>query len=62
MFANNPRASLGINDSETALLLKILAELRVQTLLMSQAYGITDDISDLRNEVMTQSYQSLSDI
>lgn len=48
---SNSRLSL---MSERDLLVKILAESRVQTMILAQAFGFTDDIAALRDEVMSQ--------
>lgn len=50
---NNPNLSQLYQHTERALLVKILAELRVQTLMFAQVNGITDDVSRLRDEVMS---------
>lgn len=57
--ASNSRLSL---LSERDLLVKILAESRVQTLLMAQAFGSNDDIAALRDEVMSQGNDAPSSI
>lgn len=48
--------------TERALLTKILAELRVQTLIMAQESGFDEDIGELRNEVMQEGETSLDDV
>ena len=50
---NEPSASYLSNHTDSSLLVKILAELRVQTIFMQQAFYITDDISRTRDEVMS---------
>lgn len=63
MSAHNPRDSDLHNLTEKALLVKILSELRVQTLLLSQANaGNADDIGALRAEVMSGGNKSQSDV
>ena len=43
-------------------MIKILAEMRVQTLMMAQQYGITDDISALRDDVMATATRTVTDL
>ena len=59
---SQPQASLLSNHSDRSLLVKILAELRVQTLIMAQGFGVQDDITALRNEVMSQGNSTLFDL
>lgn len=59
---DNPQASRLFDHTERALLVKILSEMRVQTLLMAQAFGFADDVADLRSEVMTQGNATPSDV
>lgn len=60
--ARDPRNSLLQMHSERDLLIKILAELRVQTLLMAYESPIKDDISALRDEVMLYGNQTSTDL
>lgn len=57
-----PQASLLSNHSDRSLLVKILAELRVLTLLTAESTGSTLDIGALRNEVMSQGATSTTDL
>jgi hypothetical protein len=58
----DPKFSLLYNQDDRSVLVKILAEMRVQTFLMAQGFGITDDISALRDEVMAQGNRTTSDV
>lgn len=60
--SRDPQASLLHAQGDRALMVKMLAEMRVQTLLFAQAFGITDDISALRDEVMAQANRTTSDV
>lgn len=59
---NEPSASPLSNHSDRSLLVKILAELRVQTMYMQQAFGISDDVSTTRDEVMSQGNTTPNDL
>lgn len=52
--SQNPAGTRLVVHTERELLVKILCELRVQTMILAQAHGISDEIGDLRNEVMVQ--------
>ena len=54
-------SALGL-ETTNGLLIKILSELRVQSLLMAEAFGIQDDIGALRNEVMSQGAATTTDV
>lgn len=58
----NPQQSLLHNHDDRSLLVKILAELRVQTLLMAEAFNAKDDVAALRDEVMGNGNRSNSDL
>lgn len=60
--ARDPLSSDLAKHSEQALLVKILAELRVQTLILAQGFNISDDISALRDDVMAGGNKTLTDI
>jgi hypothetical protein len=61
-IARDPRNSQLANHTERDLLVKILAELRVQTLIMAQDSNFKDDISALRDEVMLYGNQTSTDL
>ena len=61
-FNRDPQASLLSMHSDRSLMVKILAELRVQTLIMAQGFGIHDDVSALRDEVMALGNKSKTDV
>jgi len=63
MAANrDPFQSLLSNHGDRQLLVLILAEMRVQTLLLAQAFNIDDDVSALRDEVMGNAKRTQSDL
>jgi hypothetical protein len=63
MSANgDPLASSLHTHDDRALQVKILAELRVISLLLQQGFGITDDVGSLRNEIMAQANRTDSDV
>ncbi|MFA7269923.1 MAG: hypothetical protein WC073_11310 [Sterolibacterium sp.] len=62
MLDNNPNASRLSSLTERALLVKILAELRVQTLILAQDTGFDDDIGELRNTVMIEGDTGLTEL
>jgi hypothetical protein len=62
MAGGVPTNSPLITNMDRALQVKILCELRVHSILMAQAFGITDDIGALRDEVMAQAQSSISDV
>lgn len=57
-----PQASLLSNHSDRSLLVKILAELRVVSLLLSEMSGSTLDLGAVRNEVMSQGTATTTDL
>jgi hypothetical protein len=59
---SNPAASYLSNHTQVSLLVKLLAEIRVTNLILAQGFGISDDISALRNEVMAQGNLSIYDL
>lgn len=58
----NPQQSLLSNHSERDLLVKILAEMRVQTMLLAEAFNSKDDVAALRDEVMGNGNRANSDL
>ena len=58
----NPSLSPLVKHSNREIMIKILAEMRVQTLMMAQQYGITDDISALRDDVMATATRTVTDL
>lgn len=61
-LGRDPRNSLLVNHQDRDLLVKILAELRVMTLIMSQEFSIKDDISALRDEAMLYANRTSTDL
>ena len=62
MTRGNPLASPLHCHTERELLIKILSELRVQSLLMAQGFNISEEIGVLRNEVMKTGNTSDTDL
>lgn len=62
MADRNPQLSSLSAHSERELLVKILAELRVQTYMMAQEFNISDDIGALRNDVMASGNKTDTDV
>lgn len=60
--ARHPLHSNLSKHSERELLVKLLAEARVQTLIMAEAFNFTGDVAELRDEVMSQGNATLSDV
>jgi len=60
--SRNPKTSLLAGQSDRDLLVKILCELRVQTMIQAQVNGINDDLADLRDEVMTRANTTKQDV
>jgi hypothetical protein len=58
----DPQQSLLHTQGDRALLVKILAEMRVQTLLLAQAFNSQDDVAALRDEVMGNGNRTPSDL
>lgn len=61
-LARNPRNSSLSSHTERELLVKILAEMRVQTMMFAQEFNIKDDISALRDEAMLYGNQTSTDL
>jgi len=55
MPLDNPNKSPVVLLTDREILAKILAELRIQTIILADAHGGRDDITQLRTEILLQS-------